>query len=217
MKNIYLIRHGRQAALECNVDAPLSVDGVRQATLLAQRLCEYDIDVIYTSDLLRAKETAKIIQKKIVAAKVTVLPEWKEIDFGALTGHTDEYIKEHYGEFRKERARMTSDLAFPDGECGQDVINRILDSFEEMIKKHDKNILIVTHGGVIRSFVAYLLNMNLKDKLLLGMNLENTGITQLRYDEERQVYTLERFNDYAHLEPFEELQRDSWKPLTDRM
>ena len=61
--NIYLIRHGRQNSKLCNVDVELSPEGREQADLVGKRLQTYHIDVVYSSQLIRAKETADIINK----------------------------------------------------------------------------------------------------------------------------------------------------------
>ena len=53
--NIYLIRHGRQNSRLCNVDVELSKEGREQADLLGKRLEKYDIEAVYSSQLIRAK------------------------------------------------------------------------------------------------------------------------------------------------------------------
>ena len=63
--NIYLIRHGRQNSRLCNVDVELSKEGREQADLLGKRLEKYDIDAVYSSQLIRAKETADIINSHL--------------------------------------------------------------------------------------------------------------------------------------------------------
>ena len=63
--NIYLIRHGRQNSRLCNVDVELAKEGREQADLLGKRLEKYDIDAVYSSQLIRAKETADIINSHL--------------------------------------------------------------------------------------------------------------------------------------------------------
>ena len=67
---ILLIRHGRQDSPLCNVNVPLSVEGRRQAELLGERLEKEDIDAIWSSNLIRAVETADIINEKIHAPRI---------------------------------------------------------------------------------------------------------------------------------------------------
>ena len=56
---LYLIRHGRQNSRLCNVNVDLCEEGYRQAALLGERLFPKNIQAVYSSDLLRAIETAQ--------------------------------------------------------------------------------------------------------------------------------------------------------------
>ncbi|MCI5502095.1 MAG: histidine phosphatase family protein, partial [Lachnospiraceae bacterium] len=60
---IYLIRHGRQNSTKCNVNVPLSEEGKLQSELLGERMKLYDVDALYSSELIRAVDTAKIAFK----------------------------------------------------------------------------------------------------------------------------------------------------------
>ncbi len=210
MKEIFFIRHGRQSSRLCNVDVSLDDAGRRQAALAAERLRTYEIGKLYTSGLKRAVETAEILGSRMGLSPV-VVEEFREIDFGAMTGKEDSVIVKEYADFRRERALQTSDLPYPGGECGADVVARAMPRLEQICRGPEQRVAIVAHGGVIRSLCAYLLETDLKNKLKFAIDLENTSITQLSYDEERGLYYLERFNDFAHLERYPELLRNSWK------
>ena len=73
------------------------------------------------------------------------------------------------------------------------------------------------HGGVIRSLCACITGTEQRHKLKYGIDLENTSITEILYDEKRDLFFLERFNDYAHLEHTPELLRRGWKQSLERM
>ena len=210
MKEIFFIRHGRQSSRLCNVDVSLDDAGRRQAALAAERLRTYEIGKLYTSGLKRAVETAEILGSRMGLSPV-VVEEFREIDFGAMTGKEASVIVKEYADFRRERALQTSDLPYPGGECGADVVARAMPRLEQICRGPEQRVAIVAHGGVIRSLCAYLLETDLKNKLKFAIDLENTSITQLSYDEERGLYYLERFNDFAHLERYPELLRNSWK------
>ena len=66
---ILLIRHGRQNSPLCNVDVPLAEEGRRQAELLGERLSGEQIDAVWSSNLIRAVETADIINEKLKPSK----------------------------------------------------------------------------------------------------------------------------------------------------
>lgn len=207
---IYLIRHGRQNSRLCNVDVPLAPEGIRQAELTGERLRAACIEKVYVSDLIRARETAEAAGK-FWNAPVEVRPELKEISFGRLEGLSDGEIREKFADFQREFARMEKDLPYPGGECAADVVARALPVLREIMEGQEETVAVVTHGGVIRSLTASLLGMDLARWRMLGRNLENCSITELEYRKEDRRVTVERFNDYAHLEPYPELLRKNWQ------
>ena len=137
-----------------------------------------------------------------------------EIDFGDMTGHTNEYIREHFKENRVERLKMQADIPYPNGECGEDVVVRafpvLLDIIDEMNDQGYKKAVIVTHGGVIRALTAHILGMSQADKLRISLDLENTSITEFLWSDQYQQFYLERLNDYSHLNNNPELLRSNW-------
>lgn len=206
---LYLIRHGRQDSSLCNVNVPLSEVGRKQAELLGKRLQNYEIDALYSSDLIRAVETAEIVNQYL-NLEHKIEPDMKEMSFGDLEGLTDEEIVRDYGEFIKERRMMKSDLAYPNGENGAMVFRRAYPALRNIIRecqeKNAENVVIVTHGGLIRAMLAGILGMDFAGKLMFAKELENTGITQLDYHKD-DLFTVERINDYAHIEKEEGLLR----------
>ena len=78
---IYLIRHARQNSTDCNVNVPLSAEGRKQAELLGKRMNKYKIDALYSSDLIRAVETAKIAFKdrKELSDNIIIRPGIAEV------------------------------------------------------------------------------------------------------------------------------------------
>lgn len=194
--NLYLIRHGRQNSDLCNVDVELSKEGIWQAECLAKRLESYKIDVLYSSDLIRAVQTAEIINSWGI--EHIIRKELREIDFGDLTGKTVEEINSVYADFKLERWKMEEDIPFPNGESGEDVFNRVQGVVNEIISGNKKEVAVVTHGGTIRSILAGVLGLSQSKKLLFGIGLEKCSITKLHYDKEYKRFILESFNDYAH-------------------
>jgi len=207
--NIYLIRHGRQSSSLCNVNVGLAEEGYRQADLLGKRMASYHIDALYSSHLIRAIETAEVINQ-YVKQQHMIRNDICEISFGALEGNTDDYIMENYFDFKTEQMKLEEDIAYPGGECGADVYKRAMNTIDEIIKSSKHNVAVVTHGGVIRSLIAGLLGIDMNKKLLFGVSLENSSITQLIYDANYKRFYLQRFNDYSHLEVEPELLRRNW-------
>lgn len=208
MVNIFLIRHGRQNSRLCNVDVELSSEGIMQAELLGERLRNYDIDALYSSSLIRARQTAEILNKALWLP-IVIREEIKEISFGSMEGNTDEYNDEHYGAFKREQQKLLIDIPYPGGENGAQVFERAMPVIRELAESGRRNIAVVTHGGTIRALLAALIGSGQAKRFLFATSLENTSITQLVYKPETDRFYLERFNDFAHLEKHPELHRSA--------
>lgn len=210
MKHLYLLRHGRQNDKHCNLNVPLSKEGHEQADFAGRRLVDFHIEKLYSSDLIRARETAEDINRHL-NLPYEVLEGIHEIDFGDLTGHSDDEIAKDFKEFLTKQKAMEEEVSYPNGENGSDVVKRALPVLHTLMEQKEDRIAIVTHGGVIRAVVAYLLQMDMSKMRLLAKDLENLSITELVYDEDNKRFYLERLNDYAHLEGKDHLLRMSWK------
>lgn len=234
---LYLIRHGRQNSTDCNVNVPLSPEGRKQAQLLGERMKIYPIDVLYSSDLIRAEETARIAfeQRGNLVQQLQIRSGLAEVDFGSLTGKPDSEVKAFYREYYREQLELfeegriqkgnaldevnefvgdffvpTEEIWYPEGESGPSVLNRMMPVIQEWIDSGKKYIAVVTHGGVIRILLTALFGGDFAKRLMFGTSLENCSITQLHYDEKKQGFYLDRFNDYAHLEREPSLLRNQF-------
>ena len=206
---LYLIRHGRQASKLCNVDVDLCQEGFQQAALLGERLASEGIQVVFSSALKRAVQTAQAANL-YWNVEHYMYPELNEISFGEMEGLSDEEIALRFGDFQKEQAKMEYDIPYPGGESAGDVVRRVIPVFRQIRESGCEKAAIVTHGGVIRSMTAQFLGMDMAKWRTLGTSLENCSITELNYSPSLRRYTLERFNDYAHLQPYPQLLRSAW-------
>lgn len=205
---LILIRHGRQSSPLCNVDVDLSDVGKQQAQLLAKRLMDLKTDRIYTSSLLRAKQTAGILFGE--ESSFLEREELNEMDFGSMTGGADADNLVLYPEYSAAKKRKEANLRIPGGECPTEVFDRAVTVVEEAIASGAETVVFVTHGGVIRALVAGLLGMGAEQMLLIADGLEHTSVTELKYVKEAGGFTLERLNDAAHLDGKPGLGRAAW-------
>lgn len=205
---LILIRHGRQSSPLCNVNVDLSEVGIEQAKLLAERLADLVPDRIYTSDLIRAKQTARILFGE--AAEVLVREELNEISFGDMTGKTDKDNAVEFMAYFAAKKKKEENLRLPGGESPTEVYTRAVKIVEEAITSGAETVVFVTHGGVIRALVAGLLGLGAGQMLRIADSLEHTSVTELNYSKEAGCFSLERLNDYAHLEGRPELCRAAW-------
>ena len=209
---IYLVRHARQCSPLCNVNVELAPEGVQQAELLAARMKEWNfVDAIYSSALLRAVQTAKILGGALGMEPKPGDAAVNEIEFGELTGLSDRGIDARYGAFMEQRRALLADLSFPGGECGADVFARAYPFLLEVAESGQEHAVIVTHGGTIRAILAGVLHMEQRYRLALTKTLENTSVTILEYNRERNWFTVETVNDYAHLSGHPNLLRAAIK------
>ena len=205
---LILIRHGRQSSPLCNVDVDLSEVGRRQAELLADRMRSLTPDSVYTSGLLRAKQTAEIL----FGTKISCLEreELNEISFGDMTGGADSQNAVLFPEYFAAKKKKVANLRLPGGECPTEVFQRAVRVVEEAVASGVETVVFVTHGGVIRALTAGLLGLGAEQMLRIADGLEHTSVTELKYDKEADCFSLERLNDASHLEEKPELCRSAW-------
>ncbi|MBE5959250.1 MAG: histidine phosphatase family protein [Lachnospiraceae bacterium] len=204
--NIYLVRHGRQNSKLCNVDVELSEEGRRQAKLAGERLKKFNVDAVYSSHLIRAVETADIINESLSVERV-IDQRFEEANFGELTGLSNDELKEKYKDFLDRRARMVADEPYPGGENCEMVFTRAFAALKDIVKKDYENVVVVTHGGVIRALFTGIVGAKYQNWLTFGRQIENCSISHIMYDEVNETFHLERLNDYAHIEDYDELLR----------
>ena len=199
---LYLIRHGEslwnaQDRIQGHGDSPLSAIGTSQATRLGRHLAGAPIGAIYTSRLLRARQTAEIVGDTM-RAPVIVRPDLHEIGLGAWEGKTPDEVNAHFDNgFEAWRSRPTS-VHIPDAEPIASFRQRAVAAIESVIREtRVESAAIITHGGVIISYLAHVLGADF-DFLLRRLRINNTGVTILEAldAEHPSVLTV---NDLQHL------------------
>jgi len=191
MTQIAIIRHGttswnKAGKLQGHSDIPLDEEGVQQALKLGQRLAGETWDLIYSSHLLRARQTAAIIAQELGIDTVIADNRLGEAGGGLIEGTTEE---ERVGKWGASWKLL--DLGM---ESNTEVVARGRSFIEELLTEHSgKKILLVTHGSFIRQML---------DALLPAMHptpaMKNTSITRLQFSNEN--WHCELFNCVSHLE-----------------
>jgi len=213
MTRIYLIRHGetdwnRDEICMGQKDVPLNERGRRQAALTAERLAAEPIDTVYTSDLSRALETARLIAERHGLVPIP-RRDLRELDYGCWQGLKSEEIRERFPQAFAIGAEGEDSLGFQpeSGESRLQLYRRAVRAFEEILQEHpDQTVVIVTHGGVIRCVVNSILQRGSnqgKERGIfysLGFACDNCAITlvEARDDGLLRIISL---NDTCHLEP----------------
>ncbi|NLK21746.1 MAG: histidine phosphatase family protein [Epulopiscium sp.] len=202
MLRLFLIRHGETEWNSLNKyqgtrDIPLSCTGIKQAKLLADRMKNYKIDAVFSSNLLRAYETAENISKT-GNIPLGIIPQLREINFGEWEGHTTGELKKLYGEDYERFLIQPHKYNFPGEGSMQAVQARMKKAIEIITDKHCRgNIAVVSHGGVLKILILTLLNMDLG--FYKSFWLGNTSLSIIdRKDTGNWVLSL--LNDSNHLQ-----------------
>ena len=201
MMRLYIVRHGEtqwnaESRAQGSMNVQLTENGINQARSLANRIQHYPIDVIYSSDLDRAYETAKIIGKKI-NLEVNILNELREMSFGKWEGLTMAEIQQKYRDHYIVWRSTPHQAKIPDGEKLLDVQTRSLKAVHQLLKRHkDQNILIVSHGVTIKSMILGLMDIELSN--FYKIKQDNACLNIIEFREYGPVIVT--LNDTAHLE-----------------
>lgn len=195
---IVLLRHGRTAANSTDrwhgtTDGPMSDEGERQAESLAG--WRTDLIEIWASPLQRARRTAEIVAtaNSIVAGEESRLAEF---DYGNWEDLTSAEIEKRYP---AGWARYWAGEDVPRGETGE-TTSQVADRMHEAVKARANGsgrIGMVSHGGAIRSYVAWVLGLDARGRFLLG-EPDNTSSSTIALTRRGPILT--EYNLTPHLE-----------------
>ena len=213
MKKIYFVRHGESEGnvgeIRQTKETPLSPRGRSQAAYIAARAAKLPIDVIVSSTMVRAAETARSISETT----------GKEVE------HSDLFVErrrssEQLGKRKDDPVALEVDALlienfavpgyrYSDEENFDDLKRRAGEALEFLKNRSEQNILVVTHGIILRSLAARAvfgpeLSARECELFIRTFHTENTGITVFEYDEERRnPWGIWIWNDHAHLAELE--------------
>ena len=152
MTLLLLARHGetdwnREHRIQGNTDVPLNDAGRAQAEALAGELAGEPLDAVYSSDLARARDTARVVAARH-GLQVVELRELRERDFGTWEGLTDVEILERFPEARER--------PWGDAETREEMAERVLGAVHGIAARHaGGRVLVVSHGGPIRALLRH--------------------------------------------------------------
>ncbi len=206
---IFIIRHGDAIPGEEEIipsgiydDLPLSRLGREQALALAERLGNVHFDALYTSPLLRCKETAAPLAERIGLAPI-IVPGLKEIHLGEICTLPED--KENLAALTQALKERQNDIVRMAGATGNwDAIQgsesskafrgRVVEALDAIADKHiGQRVVAFAHGGVVNAYVAEVLGLDRE----FFYPAANTSITVVRVaGKQRVLYVL---NDLSHV------------------
>lgn len=182
--NLFLVRHGRTdwnalGRFQGRIERPLDEVGIEQAEEVARRLADLEIDAIYSSDMLRARQTADIIAKHH-DLPIVFVPDLKEGSYGPIDGIMKEEFHIRFAEVLKVRNALPSKEKFhhrlvEGAETSAEILARALPCLQTISKNHPgQQIIVVTHGWVMRSLFVFFSEFEVD-----FVNVENGAVLHL--------------------------------------
>ncbi|MCX6742843.1 MAG: histidine phosphatase family protein [Candidatus Parcubacteria bacterium] len=188
---LYLVRHGetewnKNGIIQGQLDSPLTNEGLSQVKQTAQELKDIHFDAIFSSDLHRAQKSAEIIKLERQLA-IQTSKALRERTFGHYEGTSGEKYREKFQQLI-EKVKQLSDedhKAFKfdkDIESDEEVIGRFITQLREIAVAYpNKTVIVVTHGGCIRTFLMHMGYVKYSE-LPAGALLENAGYVKVLCD-----------------------------------
>ncbi|MFT3902813.1 MAG: 2,3-bisphosphoglycerate-dependent phosphoglycerate mutase [Niabella sp.] len=209
MSELILIRHGQsQWNLENKFtgwkDPDITEKGEQEAHHAAEKIRNEKIDIAFTSVLVRAQHTLRIIMEDnhwdIPVIKDAAL---NERAYGSLEGLNKAETAKKYGEEQVHIWRRSYDVAPPDGESLKMTYERVLPYFKSAILPYlveGENVLIAAHGNSLRSLIMYL--ERLTPAQILKRELD-TGVPVIYHIDKETLSEMERSENFKALKPKE--------------
>ena len=172
--NLILIRHGQSEWNALNQftgwkDPDLTAKGIEEAHNAGRIInnLKINFDLVFTSALIRAQNTAEIILKEINQPLSTIKNQaLNERNYGDLAGLNKDDARKRWGDEQVHIWRRSYDIPPPGGESLKDTGERVLPFFMKEILPHvceGKNVLVAAHGNSLRSLIKFLDNISNED------------------------------------------------------
>ena len=201
MTKILLVRHGESLANEGDffagqLDVELTKRGIKQAELTAKWICEnYLVDSVYSSDLIRAYDTAKIISNYFNLQPIKS-KDLREINSGDWQGKSFDQLKDEGGEEWNTWLKDIGKVKTPNGETAEDLFNRINSKVCEIARiNKDKTVVIVTHATPIRTVCCKVKGLSV-DSLKDVAWVSNSSVTEIQVNNENWSLIKESVDGY---------------------
>ncbi|MGB5925435.1 MAG: histidine phosphatase family protein [Dehalococcoidia bacterium] len=199
MAKLMVARHGEtewnvEKIFRGRADVNLDEVGIRQAELLGRYLGNWKLEVIYSSPVKRALDTANIIAR-YQKIGVHVAEGLIDFDYGEWQSLPEQEVKRLYPVILDEWHNNPHRVEMPGGESLEDVRKRAVEVVNGILSRHQRNVLLVSHRVVIKVLICYLLGLD--NSHFWNINQDVGGITTFDYADGRFVLT--RHNDTSHL------------------
>ena len=165
---VYAVRHGEtlwntEGRLQGHGNSDLSPRGEAEAHALGKALSSVRFDALYSSDLERAIQTARILHEHVQGPEPKLEPQLRERSYGRLEGLTWAEVEQRFPETPIALIRGGPDTVPPGGEALPGFIERGFSALSAIAEKHpDQTVLAVSHGGVLATFLRRVMGVPLE-------------------------------------------------------
>jgi len=201
---LFLVRHGQSAGnaegrFGGHSPTPLSDLGFEQARLTAEALAREKINAIYSSDLLRAVQTAEPLSK-LVGIPIVTSEAFRERNVGVLEGLTFDESKQEYPNDYYALVNRNIHHVITKGESYTNLLDRITVELRNLLRKHrGERIAVFTHTGALCFMTLHLLGaIHRGTKQTPWIITSNCGINRFEIRGSRNIRVL-ALNDTRHL------------------
>lgn len=197
---IWLVRHG-ETTFNAGSDRfngwnddLLTDRGRRQAASASARLATEPLRAVYSSDLARARDTARIIARPH-ALDVGVINELREVHYGDWVGQTHQEIAAATPDLYEAWKKDAEHVRIPGGETFGEALSRSRPILDSLANRHpDSTVAVVSHKSIIRILICSILGMSISRYQQIGM--ENCGLS-LILSRPGSAWQIESTNDYS--------------------
>ena len=201
---LYLIRHGQSGGNVAGTfgghsPTPLSDLGKKQAKITAKALARERVDVIYSSDLVRAVQTAEPLSE-LLNLEINKTSAFRERDVGVLEGLTFNQSKEQYPKDYYALINRNVNHRITGGESYRHLLKRGTSALTEIFRTHKgKRVVVFSHTGAICYLTLYLLGaINRHTQQTPWLVTSNCGINRFEVRGRNNTRVL-AINDTRHL------------------
>ncbi|MEM8485642.1 MAG: histidine phosphatase family protein [Bacteroidota bacterium] len=202
--HLFLVRHGetdynKQGIVQGRgIDVPLNELGRRQARALASHAATFNLDVIYASTLIRAKQTAQTVALENQDKPLIYLNDLEEMSWGDYEGmHVTDALRDEFVRMREEWQQGNYTFSIGRGESALDVQQRALRGINYIIDNHaGERVMVVAHGRFLRILIASLLDAYGLQRME-EIKHANTGINYITHS--AAGFEMQYLNNTDHL------------------
>jgi broad specificity phosphatase PhoE len=197
---LILVRHGetienRKGICQGHSPGKLSPEGIKQARMVGDRLRGERIDIVFCSDLKRAKDSAaEMLRDRDIA--IRYLPLLRERSAGVFQGRP---MQEIYNA-EEENGRWDA-FRPPDGETFGNLRSRAQVFLKQLeVEESAESVLVISHGGFLRMMLGIIMGKDLKESIAIP--LENACYSIIEYDGSWHVKAINRIDHLSADPPF---------------